>query len=794
MDLSIQAFLSGFVDMIVIVTTACILAFAIFRGAAKFQHPIPFSGLIVIAGLTVMALGYLLQFGLQFLDSSVLTPSEPQIAAVTDWIGWGLTRLAFVMISVGFIVAILKRDEVQNDLKLQRAEVVSLQADESRSERRFNYLFDSTSNSMYCFECDPPIAVDLPIDEQIERSYDAILTQCNSVFAHELEVGQASEAIGLSFSALESSKDRAAHTAFFRCFVENNYRLSNYELAYTKPDGAIGAVNVNMIGIVHDGRLERFWAVESNVAEIKRAEAALQKRSSFQQVNANISTRLVKVADANAHALVEQALGEICAYFGADRSSVVWLGQSEKEPMTSLYWWSSGAGPWSPKVFDELFPNLWSRMRQFQTLRIDRVSELSEEYAADKQNLAERGVRSLIIVPLLFDDEALGGLTLARVRNDAPWEDQDIVDLTVLSELIANFVIRLRSRRQLANALADLKIATDRLEAENTYLREEVVLSHGFDEIVGESDAILHSLQQVKQVANTNTPVLILGETGTGKELIARALHDRSDRREHSLVKVNCAALPENLIESELFGHEKGAFTGADRSKRGRFDLADGSTLFLDEIGEMPIELQAKLLRVLQDGKFERLGGTKTVSVDVRIIAATNRDLNVEVQRGEFRSDLLYRINTFPIELPPLRDRDDDVSLLTRHFVELNGQRLGRDIREISAETMRQLRGYHWPGNIRELDGIIQRALIASSGPTLDLAEPLVTVAFDDGTPKIKSSSIAKLKLVEHDHILAVLEESDWKISGKTGAAAQLGMPPSTLRSKMKKLHISRPR
>ncbi|MGI9236430.1 MAG: sigma-54 interaction domain-containing protein, partial [Woeseiaceae bacterium] len=273
-------------------------------------------------------------------------------------------------------------------------------------------------------------------------------------------------------------------------------------------------------------------------------------------------------------------------------------------------------------------------------------------------------------------------------------------------------------------------------------------------------------------------------------ELIARAIHDLSERSNRPLVKVNCAALPANLIESELFGHEKGAFTGADGAKRGRFDLAHGSSLFLDEIGEIPIELQSKLLRVLQEGEFDRLGGSKTIKVDVRLVVATNRDLAEAVRDGEFRSDLYYRVNTFPITLPALMDRGDDIELLAQHFVRMHAPRLGRDVNEISSEMMKQLRQYSWPGNVRELEGIVQRALISSSGPILNLAAPLVSAS---GVEQPAQAPVSDLKLIEREHIVAVLEDARWKISGSAGAAAKLGIPPSTLRSKMKKLAIMRP-
>ena len=394
---------------------------------------------------------------------------------------------------------------------------------------------------------------------------------------------------------------------------------------------------------------------------------------------------------------------------------------------------------------------------------------------------------------MVIAGDHVGVVNFSSMDKVRDWSDQDILDLRVIAELFANFVSRLRSHSDLALALDELSEAKERLEAENVYLREEIQLSHGFDEIVGDSDAILRTLRMVEMVAETDTPVLILGETGTGKELIARAIHQRSRRSERSLVKVNCATLPANLIESELFGYEKGAFTGADQAKRGRFDLADGSTLFLDEFGELPLELQTKLLRVLQEGEFDRLGGTQTIKVDVRLIVATNRDLAESVRAGAFRSDLFYRVNTFPISIPPLRERDGDIEKLAQHFLNMYAKRMGREFRGISSSMMQQLREYDWPGNVRELEGVIQRAVISSNGEVLDLPDPLVVMEEERASTKVVSTTIADLKLVERDHILSVLEETSWRISGPNGAATKLGLPPSTLRSKMKKLDIVKP-
>jgi formate hydrogenlyase transcriptional activator len=353
-----------------------------------------------------------------------------------------------------------------------------------------------------------------------------------------------------------------------------------------------------------------------------------------------------------------------------------------------------------------------------------------------------------------------------------------------VGQILANAIHRQRAEAELVAQLTEIRQLQARLEAENSYLREEVAPASGFTDIVGRSPALQTVLAQVTQVAPTPTTVLLLGETGTGKELLAHAIHGRSPRRNRALVKVNCAALPPTLVESELFGHEKGAFTGATSTRLGRFELADGGTLFLDEIAELPLELQPKLLRVLQDGEFERVGGTRTHKVDVRIVAATNRDLVRAVHEGRFRDDLYYRVATFPLHIPPLRDRREDIPLLVWSIIERRQVALGRRIDTVPRRVMDVLTRYDWPGNVRELQNVIERALILSPGPALRLEEPLA--APTRPTPD-------RLDEIEREHILRVLERCGWRINGDGNAAAVLGLDPSTLRSRMQKLGIRRP-
>ena len=344
-----------------------------------------------------------------------------------------------------------------------------------------------------------------------------------------------------------------------------------------------------------------------------------------------------------------------------------------------------------------------------------------------------------------------------------------------------------KNRQAAEDALVEIKNLKDRLEAERAYLQEEIKLVYNHENIVGKSDAINYVFYKVEQIADTDTNVLILGETGTGKELVARAIHGTSPRKNRALIKMNCAALPSHLIESELFGHEKGAFTGAQSRRLGRFEIANNATLFLDEIGELPLELQPKLLRVIDDGEFERLGSSETRKVDVRIIAATNRNLEEEVNKGEFREDLWYRLNVFPITMPPLRDRIDDIPLLVNFYVDRISKRLGKVIEKIPSNVMDALRQYHWPGNVRELENVLERAVINSSGPKLRLVDELKK-PYKDTTRADKT-----MENVEREYIIRVLEQVQWKISGKNSAAEILGLDRSTLRARMRKLNIRKP-
>jgi transcriptional regulator with GAF, ATPase, and Fis domain len=341
---------------------------------------------------------------------------------------------------------------------------------------------------------------------------------------------------------------------------------------------------------------------------------------------------------------------------------------------------------------------------------------------------------------------------------------------------------------QLREHLAEIEKLKSQLEKENLYLRKDIKAELGFGKIIGGSDALQYVLFRAQKVAPTDATVLILGETGVGKGMVAYAIHEMSARKDKPMITVNCAALPANLIESELFGREKGAFTGAHAKQAGRFEVADGGTIFLDEIGDLPIELQSKLLRVLQDGEFERLGSPRTVKVDVRVIASTSRDLKDEMRSGRFREDLYYRLNVFPVSLPPLRMRVNDIPELATHFIDKYAQKFGRRFETIAKDTMQILQAYHWPGNVRELEHVIERAVITSPEPVFRLVDEL-----EHESDKTEEGTLKGFEAMAREHILQVLKNTSWKIEGEGGAAAVLGLKPSTLRFRIKKLGITRP-
>ena len=432
--------------------------------------------------------------------------------------------------------------------------------------------------------------------------------------------------------------------------------------------------------------------------------------------------------------------------------------------------------------------------RAFETMKpmVATVDEIGWPGGGEGYRIAAaESVKSACFIPLVNRGRALGDLMIVRLTEGTFTAE----DVDFLSQAAGQIAIAIE------NALAYREISElkDKLAQEKLYLEEEIRSEMNFAEIVGKSSALRKVLKRVETVAPTDSTVLIYGETGAGKELIARAIHDLSPRKSKAFVKLNCAAIPTGLLESELFGHERGAFTGAIAQRIGRFEVAHGGTIFLDEIGEIPLELQTKLLRVLQEREFERLGSSRTLRTDARLIAATNRDLEAMVAEQKFRSDLFFRLNVFPIQVPPLRERHGDIPLLVRHFAQQFSKRMNKTIDTISSATMEALSRYHWPGNIRELQNVIERAVITSTGPVLkvDVADLKIS---KPSSPAEKGSAQGStngglrdtLEETERQQILKALKQSNWVVAGPKGAAAKLGMKRSTLQLRMSKLGISR--
>ncbi len=400
----------------------------------------------------------------------------------------------------------------------------------------------------------------------------------------------------------------------------------------------------------------------------------------------------------------------------------------------------------------------------------------------------EAGMESYLGVPI-HDSKGhiIGHLAILHDQPMATKPPPGLAIMKIFAARAGAELERKRAEEALQKALREVEALKNRLQAENVYLQEEIKTAHNFEEIVGTSSAIKKVFQNIEKVAATDSTVLVTGETGTGKELVARAIHTSSRRKDSALIKVNCAALPAGLIESELFGHEKGAFTGATTRKKGRFELADGGTLFLDEVGELPFETQAKLLRVLQDQEFERVGGSQTLKVDVRVIAATNRNLDEAVKHCTFRADLFYRLNIFPIHLPALRERREDISILANHFVGKFACRMGKRVERIAPEAMERLTRYHWPGNVREMANILERAVILCDGDELQTEHIGITPQ-----PLKSATEISTLEETERLHILKALKETNGVVGGQNGAAKLLGLNRTTLLARMKKLGIEK--
>ena len=707
------------------------------------------SSLILVASLAAVA-------------SGVASDITMQPAPWATWWAYALYLLAFVLLA-GLLLRV-NPNRVRRAGKIKNAEDIAVIHERMRDAQQIarigNWELDARTRELWwsdeiyrLFGVDP---------NKVGATYDLFLD-----LVHPDDRDEVDEAV---MSALEGPEPYAIDHRII--LPDGTERIMHSHAQVFLDDNGVA---IRMAGTVHD------------ITERKHAEAEIQHKADYQAMLAQISSNLIAASSNDIDDKVGRCLGLIAATFDLDVVSIWWATDKEKHVLASHTWERGDSNGQHVEIIRSDVPWIYKQLSECKPVIIDDVDKMPVEATRDRELLRARGRKSALMVPLRADKLLDGSCAFATVRHKRSWTEATVAELTLAAENLGVALARLR-------AMEEIEKLKEKLQEENLYLRDKIKLAHGFDEIIGEDTRLKRCLMAVEKVAPTSVPVLILGETGTGKELIARAIHKLSPRRDKPMVSVNCPALPSELIESELFGHEAGAFTGAQSRRRGRFELADSGTLFLDEIGDLPLELQSKLLRVLQTGDYERLGGTETLHCDVRVLAATNRDVKKSVENGEFRSDLYYRISSFPIELPALRERKEDIPLLAEHFVQKHAKRLGRTVDAISARMLRALATYEWPGNIRELESTIERALITmSDGSVLELPDSLPWAQDLGGDARTTTTTYSGgLVAVDRAYIIKILEQTDWKISGPDGAATLLGMPPSTLRSKMQRLGITR--
>ncbi len=599
------------------------------------------------------------------------------------------------------------------------------------------------------------------------------------------------ELIGKNAEFLLSDESRTQHTtARITCLNDPSSPLVGADRKFSgqRVDGSQFPIEMRLTPVHSDDGVFVVAAVV-DLSEPKETEDALQAsvdmQLDFERLVAELLVKFINVPPERVNDVIGEALRRVGESLDLDRCLFIRL--SPDGQLTRPARWERDGIVAAPIPTDALerFPWALSRMKADQIICFSNLDEVPDP--VDRESCRLFGVRSSVAVPLLVDGQVVGVASFNLVSRERRWRPDEVHRLRVLSAAFANVLARQRSDEALQETLAEVERLGAQLNAENVYLRREVRERLGTGVIVGKSPAMLRVLDQIQQVAETDSTVLLLGETGTGKELLATRIHESSSRRNGPLVRVNCAAMPATLIESELFGREKGAFTGALSKQVGRFELADRSTIFLDEIGDLPADVQVKLLRVLEERQIERLGSPKPIHVDVRIIAATHRNLPQGIAEGWFRDDLFYRLNVFPVEVPPLRERVEDIPLLVWKFVEEFSQMLGKRIEAISKDSMTAMQQYSWPGNIRELRNVVERGMILATGKRLSLVLPVATA----GSPQKRAVTLVDL---EKEHIRSVLETTGWRIRGAGGAAERLGLKATTLETRMAKLGLKRSR
>jgi len=593
------------------------------------------------------------------------------------------------------------------------------------------------------------------------------------------------ELIGKKVEKLMPERVRSMHIGHRRMYAAKpTFRAMSMssQLVGLRRDGTEIPLDVSLNPVQSQAGLMLYGIIRDKTELVVAQRFEWEAR--FERTLSELSAKFVNLCSDRVDVEIESGLQMICAALRADRATVAAI-ESCRDDFVATHAWAGPAIPVFPKqVLKSLLPWLVRRTLNGEAT-LARPHSLPEEAQREREYMETIGIKTALIVPFRVGGQIIGGMSCDAFREDQPWDALALSRFQAAANVFANALARKSADERLQRAYIEIRELRDRLESENRYLRREIQLEYKHSAVIGDSAAIRNVMKRAQQVAETDTTVLILGETGTGKELIARTIHEMSKRSKRTMVTTNCASLPATLIESELFGREKGAYTGALAKEIGRFELADQSTIFLDEIGELPPEMQSKLLRILQDGRFERLGSSRTIQVDVRVITATNRDLPVMVKDGRFREDLFYRLNVVPIVMPPLRERIEDIPALVWHFLGEMAERMGRNVEGVHAGTMKMLQRYSWPGNVRELRNVIERNLIFNPGPIFRIESR----ELDENT----NPGLRSINEVEGDHFRTILQATRWRIRGDGGAAEILGLKPSTLEARLKKLNIVRP-
>ncbi len=593
---------------------------------------------------------------------------------------------------------------------------------------------------------------------------------------------------GKPLEALMPERYRRRHTAQrSRYAAEPSFRPMGAGLALygLRKDGSEFPVEISLSPLNTTAGTV-FASAIRDVSDRKRMEGLLQSQLTFEKMMSQLSSTFVNLCTAEVNGKINEGLKTIAESMNFDCTCLSRVDPSNGQLVVLCSWSRPGTPEVTFQEANDHFPWLVRRVLTTGPYPVSSPEDLPEEASVDRSTMLRSREQSVLGIPLRIGGQTVGVLSFATFRRRQEWPSDLVSRLQQVADIFSNVMVRKRADEDLQTAYLKIGELNQRLEQENLYLRQEISVEHNHSNVVGQSKAIRDILKLAEQVAATDAVVLIQGETGTGKELLARTIHDLSSRKARPMVKINCAALPATLIESELFGREKGAYTGALSREVGRFELADKSTIFLDEIGELPMELQVKLLRVLQEGEFQRLGSPKTHHVDVRVIAATNRNLATAVAEGKFREDLYYRLSVFPMYVPPLRERREDIQELVWHVLQDLGKRMGKSIHSIQAATLKAFQSYAWPGNVRELRNVIERNLILNSGSVFRAKLP------EAANGRSMGSSGMRIEEVEREHILRVLGTTAWRIRGQQGAAMLLGLKPTTLESRMKKLNIQR--